>query len=136
MLIILSDLHLNDGTTGETLSPEAFALFADRLKELAITASWRSDGAYRPIERIDLVLLGDVLDLLHSSRWHAQAASSLGRSAVAGPDRSDHTGLRAISSPRTRSPSPRSAVWPRKARLPFRPCFARPGLPRMPTISR
>jgi hypothetical protein len=70
MLIILSDLHLNDGTTGETLSPEAFSLFADRLKELAITASWRSDGAYRPIERIDLVLLGDVLDLLHSSRWH------------------------------------------------------------------
>ena len=70
MLVILSDLHLNDGTTGETLSPEAFALFADRLKELAITASWRSDGAYRPIERIDLVLLGDVLDLLHSSRWH------------------------------------------------------------------
>ena len=70
MLIILSDLHLNDGTTGETLSPEAFALFADRLKELAVTASWRSDGAYRPIERIDLVLLGDVLDLLHSSRWH------------------------------------------------------------------
>jgi hypothetical protein len=70
MLIILSDLHLNDGTTGATLSPEAFSLFADRLKELAITASWRSDGAYRPIERIDLVLLGDVLDLLHSNRWH------------------------------------------------------------------
>ena len=75
MLIILSDLHLNDGTTGETLSPEAFALFADRLKELAITASWRSDGAYRPIERIDLVLLGDVLDLLHSNRWHAAPAA-------------------------------------------------------------
>ena len=69
MLIILSDLHLNDGTTGETLSPEALALLADRLKELAITASWRSDGAYRPIEQIDLVLLGDVLDLLHSNRW-------------------------------------------------------------------
>jgi UDP-2,3-diacylglucosamine pyrophosphatase LpxH len=74
MLIILSDLHLNDGTSGETLSPEAFALFADRLKELAVTASWRSDGAYRPIERIDLVLLGDVLDLLHSNRWHAQGS--------------------------------------------------------------
>ncbi len=71
MLIILSDLHLNDGTTGETLSPEAFALLVDRLKELAITASWRSDGAYRPIERIDLVLLGDVFDLLHSARWQA-----------------------------------------------------------------
>jgi UDP-2,3-diacylglucosamine pyrophosphatase LpxH len=71
MLLILGDLHLNDGTSGATLSPEAFALFADRLKELAITASWRSDGAYRPIERIDLVLLGDVFDLLHSNRWQA-----------------------------------------------------------------
>ncbi len=71
MLIILSDLHLNDGSTGETLSPEAFALLADRLRELAATASWRSDDAYRPIERIDLVLLGDVFDLLHSARWHA-----------------------------------------------------------------
>ena len=74
MLIILSDLHLNDGTTGEPLSPEAFALFADRLRELAMTASWRSDGAYRPIERIDLVLLGDVFDLLHSTRWHTALA--------------------------------------------------------------
>ena len=74
MLIILSDLHLNDGTTGEMLSPEAFALFTDRLKELAVTASWRSDGAYRPIERIDLVLLGDTLDLLHSNRWHTQGS--------------------------------------------------------------
>jgi hypothetical protein len=81
MLIILSDLHLNDGTTSEALSPEAFALFADRLKELAITASWRSDGAYRPIERIDLVLLGDVLDLLHSNRWHAGAPDTPGRGA-------------------------------------------------------
>jgi UDP-2,3-diacylglucosamine pyrophosphatase LpxH len=70
MLLILSDLHLNDGSTGEALSPEAFALFADRLRELALTASWRSDGGYRPIERIDLVLLGDVFDLLHSARWH------------------------------------------------------------------
>jgi len=74
MLIILSDLHLNDGTTGEPLSPEAFVLFADRLRELAMTASWRSDGAYRPIERIDIVLLGDTLDLLHSARWHVPQA--------------------------------------------------------------
>ncbi len=70
MLLIVSDLHLNDGSTGEPLSAEAFALFADRLRELAMTASWRIDGAYRPIERIDLVLLGDVFDVLHSARWH------------------------------------------------------------------
>ncbi|MGA2621063.1 MAG: hypothetical protein ABSF26_25850 [Thermoguttaceae bacterium] len=70
MLVILSDLHLNDGSTGATLQPGALALFAERLKELALAASWRADGAYRPIERIDLVLLGDVLDLLHSARWN------------------------------------------------------------------
>ena len=67
MLVILSDLHLNDGTTGTGLAKEAIGLLADRIRELAITASWRSDGGYRPIERIDLVLLGDVFDLLHSS---------------------------------------------------------------------
>lgn len=72
MLLILSDLHLNDGSSGEPVSPEAFALLVDRLRELAMTASWRIDGAYRPIERIDLVLLGDVLDLFHSKRWHEQ----------------------------------------------------------------
>jgi len=71
MLVILSDLHLNDGTTGATLQPGTFSLFAERLQELAMVASWRADGAYRPIERIDLVLLGDVFDLLHSAHWCA-----------------------------------------------------------------
>ena len=72
MLVILSDLHLNDGTTGATPSSTALALFAERLKELALAASWRADGSYRPIERLDVVLLGDVLDLLHSTRWSGQ----------------------------------------------------------------
>jgi hypothetical protein len=69
MLVVLSDLHLNDGTTGATLSPGAFRLFARRLGQLAVAASWRADGVYRPIERIDLVLLGDTLDPLCSTRW-------------------------------------------------------------------
>jgi len=72
MLVILSDLHLNDGTTGATLPPGAFSLFTERLRDLALAASWRTDGVYRPIERMDLVLLGDVFDLLHSARWVAK----------------------------------------------------------------
>ena len=40
MLVIVSDLHLNDGTTGATLQPGAFSLFAERLQELARAASW------------------------------------------------------------------------------------------------
>jgi UDP-2,3-diacylglucosamine pyrophosphatase LpxH len=69
MLVIISDLHLTDGTSGATVQPGAFLIFAERLRELAESASWRADGGYRPLERIDLVLLGDVLDVIRSSRW-------------------------------------------------------------------
>ncbi|NQU21317.1 MAG: hypothetical protein HQ567_08550 [Candidatus Nealsonbacteria bacterium] len=69
MLVIVSDLHLTDGSTGEMLSPETMRIFARRLEELARAASWRTDGTYRPIERLDLVLLGDVLDPIRSVRW-------------------------------------------------------------------
>ncbi len=73
MLVIISDLHLGDGTVGETLSPGAFHIFSQRLQEMATAASWRADGSYCPIERIDLVLLGDVLDVIRSSRWTARS---------------------------------------------------------------
>jgi UDP-2,3-diacylglucosamine pyrophosphatase LpxH len=69
MLVIISDLHLNDASTGAAVDPAAFQIFAERLCDLAIRASWRSDGRYRPIDRMDLLLLGDVFDLIHSRRW-------------------------------------------------------------------
>ena len=69
MLIILSDIHLGDGTCGRSISADAFHVFADRLNELAFNASWRKDGSYRPIEGIDILLLGDILDPLHSTLW-------------------------------------------------------------------
>lgn len=69
MLVVISDLHLTDGTCGSTISPGAFHLLAERLADLAASASARADGSYRPIDRIDLVLLGDVLDVISSSRW-------------------------------------------------------------------
>ena len=50
MLIIISDLHLGDGTTANSISPSAFHLFANRLREIAYFASFRTDGKYRPIE--------------------------------------------------------------------------------------
>ena len=73
MLVIVSDLHLCDGTTGATLSPGAIALLAERLQALAYSASWRADGRYRPLERLDLVLLGDVLDVIRSTSWNLQS---------------------------------------------------------------
>ena len=69
MLVIISDLHLTDGTTGDVLNSGAFEMFVERIHDLAIRASWRADDHYRPIDRIDLVLLGDVLDLMRSQRW-------------------------------------------------------------------
>jgi len=75
VLVIVSDLHLTDNTLGETPSPGAFDVFVRRLRELAAAASWRSNGQYRPIESIDLVLLGDVLDMIRSTRWVTATAA-------------------------------------------------------------
>jgi hypothetical protein len=69
MLIIISDIHLMDGTCGKSISASAFALFTDRLRELAFNASWRVDGTYRPIKETDILLMGDILDPLHSTLW-------------------------------------------------------------------
>jgi UDP-2,3-diacylglucosamine pyrophosphatase LpxH len=71
MLVIFSDLHLTDGTSSETISPGAFHLLAERIEDLALRASCRTDGSYRPVERIDVLLLGDVLDVIRSARWQA-----------------------------------------------------------------
>src|SRR5437660_9076020 len=69
MLIIISDLHLTDGTSGETIRAGAFRAFRESLRELAYDASWRSDKQYVPVEGIDLVLLGDILDVIRSTDW-------------------------------------------------------------------
>jgi UDP-2,3-diacylglucosamine pyrophosphatase LpxH len=74
MLVIISDLHLTDGTSGETIRPSAFGGFRERLRDLAYDASWRADGSYRPLEEMDIVLLGDILDLIRSTKWLAGSA--------------------------------------------------------------
>jgi UDP-2,3-diacylglucosamine pyrophosphatase LpxH len=69
MLVFISDLHLADETSGTYLDPATLHVFGERLRYLAARASWRADGTYHPIDRLDLVLLGDVLDLIRSERW-------------------------------------------------------------------
>lgn len=69
MLVIISDLHLTDGTSGSTISPGAFSLLSERLADLALNASLRRDGNYRPVDHVDLVLLGDTLDVIRSTQW-------------------------------------------------------------------
>lgn len=69
MLAIISDLHLTDGTSGKTIRAGAFRAFRERLRDLAYDASWRADDKYKPIDELHLVLLGDILDLIRSTKW-------------------------------------------------------------------
>ncbi len=69
MLVVISDLHLTDGTTGTTIAADAFTIFAGRVRDMAFSASWRNDGTYRPLEKISLVLLGDIFDHLLTTQW-------------------------------------------------------------------
>lgn len=69
MLVIVSDLHLTDGTLGETIRTGAFRIFRERLRDLAYDASWRAGGRYQPLEEFHVLLLGDILDVIRSARW-------------------------------------------------------------------
>lgn len=62
MLVVISDLHLVDGTAGShNVSPAAFeGVFLAHLAALA-----RQKGA----RELTLVLLGDILDLVRTTRW-------------------------------------------------------------------
>ena len=54
MFVIISDLHLTDGTSGETIREGAFRAFRERLRDLAYDASWRANGKgkYQPIDEL------------------------------------------------------------------------------------
>ncbi len=69
MLLIISDLHLTDGSTGSTVGSGAFEDFRENLIDLATDASSRRDGSYRPLDSIEIVLLGDIFDIIRSIRW-------------------------------------------------------------------
>ncbi len=73
MLVIISDLHLTDGSSGTTISQGAFEIFRRRIRDLAYRASFRQDDKgrryYEPLESVELLLLGDVLDLIRSQHW-------------------------------------------------------------------
>lgn len=69
MLVIISDLHLTDGTSGQIIKENAFRIFTERIRDMAFDASFRQNNTYRPIERIDILLLGDILDVIRSTAW-------------------------------------------------------------------
>ena len=87
MLVIISDLHLNDGTTGMCIPAGAFELFRERLEDMAYDASQRGDGTYRPIKSFDLLLLGDIFDTISSTQWKDEEKGEPGYARPCGPGR-------------------------------------------------
>jgi UDP-2,3-diacylglucosamine pyrophosphatase LpxH len=60
MLVIASDIHLTDDSSGKTINPGAFRKFAIYLKDMAETAK---------AKEVEIVLLGDIIDLIRSDYW-------------------------------------------------------------------
>ena len=80
MLVVISDLHLTDGSSGETISADAFKTFYDDLKvliKLACEQKTDSGKAFKAIERCDIVLNGDVLDVIRSGKWREKSSLKL-----------------------------------------------------------
>ena len=74
MLVIISDLHLTDGTSGQTIKENAFKIFTERVRDMAFEASFRQKNPnkpveYKPVEQVDILLLGDILDIIRSTAW-------------------------------------------------------------------
>ena len=64
MLVLISDLHLSDGSTARNVNAEAFALMASLVRDTAVR---------REAREIHLVLLGDIFDLVRSDYWLREA---------------------------------------------------------------
>ena len=70
MIVVTSNWALGDGT----LVPAAAAwhgAVSSAIHRAALRAGIRSDGSYRPIDRLDLVLAGDTFDWLLSAEWQS-----------------------------------------------------------------
>ena len=60
MLVFISDIHLTDGSSGETMHPGAFRKFTIYLQDMVETA--------KP-DRVEIVMVGDVFDVIRSDHW-------------------------------------------------------------------
>ncbi len=63
MIVIISDLHLTDGSTTPTLDPRAFGKFCRMLRESI------GDLKESGVEEVQLVFLGDTFDIIRSKTW-------------------------------------------------------------------
>jgi len=63
MLVILSDVHLTDGSSGTTIDPRAFRKFSSLVKTVI------GNPTEAKIRDVEIVLLGDIFDVIRSETW-------------------------------------------------------------------
>ncbi|MBN2804863.1 MAG: metallophosphoesterase [Deltaproteobacteria bacterium] len=68
MLVIISDIHLTDGTSGQTVKAGAFRVFRDNLLRVVHNAS-ENNGEINPPKSVEILLLGDIFDIIRSDTW-------------------------------------------------------------------
>ncbi len=64
MQVIISDVHLTDGSSGQTINAGAFRVFKDNLKVLVESVKAKSQ-----VTELKIVLLGDIFDIIRSTKW-------------------------------------------------------------------
>ena len=69
MLVVISDLHLNDGTVCTATDEHAAEIFFMELEDQIEAAGHRPDGSIIPVTEIDVVMLGDIFDIIRSELW-------------------------------------------------------------------
>lgn len=69
MLVVTANWAIPDGSVSAPPPRGQFSRFIADTCRAAVRAGFRSDGRYRPIERVVLVLAGDTFDGLVSDRW-------------------------------------------------------------------
>lgn len=65
MLSIISDIHLTDGSSGKTINHRAFNIYKNNLEVLVA----KSDHIENETPELNIVLLGDILDIIRSETW-------------------------------------------------------------------
>lgn len=68
MIVVTSNWAIGDGTLFPARSP-ALGSLVPAIHRAVVRAGVRSDGGYRPVGRVDLVLAGDTFDWLLSAEW-------------------------------------------------------------------
>jgi hypothetical protein len=69
MLVVTANWSITDGTLVDPPARSWIAEFLSGIRRSAARAGIRRDGAYRPVDRVDVILAGDTFDWLVTAAW-------------------------------------------------------------------